>query len=214
MSTALGAALLGLVLLCSSCSEVEESRSSYRVQPQDTLYSIAWRFGVNYRDLARWNGLGEDFHISVGQLLTLSPRAAAASLPPNRAPSAPRAMVPAPGEFGWPTDASSPPRPVPGGGILIPGVLGQAVRASRAGRVVYNGNGIRGYGNLIIIKHDEQYLSAYAHNHDSVVHEGQSVAAGQIIAHMGEAAPNQAVLYFEIRDNGKPVDPSVFLPTK
>jgi lipoprotein NlpD len=90
--------------------------------------------------------------------------------------------------------------------------VGQDVRAATSGRVVYNGNGIRGYGNLIIIKHGENLLSAYAHNRESLVHEGQDVATGQLIAHMGEGAPSKPVLYFEIRRNGKPIDPLPFLP--
>jgi lipoprotein NlpD len=78
--------------------------------------------------------------------------------------------------------------------------------------VVYTGNGIRGYGNLIIIKHGENLLSAYAHNRESLVHEGQQVARGEVIANMGEGAPGKPVLYFEIRHYGKPIDPLSFLP--
>jgi lipoprotein NlpD len=100
---------------------------------------------------------------------------------------------------------------VPGGGILLSGRLGQDVRAASAGRVVYTGSGIRGYGNLIIIKHGESLLSAYAHNREMLVHDSQSVAMGQVIAHMGQG-PNQApILYFEIRQNGRPIDPLSFL---
>ena len=101
---------------------------------------------------------------------------------------------------------------VNGGGILIPGRLGQDVRAASAGRVVYSGTGIRGYGNLIIIKHGENLLSAYAHNSEALVREGQEVALGQLVARMGEGAPQKPVLYFEIRRNGKPVDPLRYLP--
>lgn len=187
-------------------------QSTYRVQPLDTLYSIAWRFSLNYRDLARWNHIGEDYRISVGEVLILAAPASTAAPPPEAA--APQTPAASGLQFAWPTEALAPPRPVPGGGILIAGALGQPVRASRAGRVVYNGTGIRGYGNLIIIKHDEAYLSSYAHNRDSLVHEGEEVSAGQIIAHMGEGRPNQPVLYFEIRRNGRPIDPSGFLPTK
>jgi lipoprotein NlpD len=199
-------------LLLSACSEVEVARSAYRVQPQDTLYSIAWRFGLNYRDLARWNGIGEDFRISVGQVLLLSPRVPLDKPVPAVLPAT-LAALPV-NQFSWPTVAASAPRAVQSGGILIAGVLGQEVRASRAGRVVYNGDGIRGYGNLIIIKHDEEYLSSYAHNRDSLVHEGETVAAGQVIAHMGEGAPHEPVLYFEIRNSGKPVDPLLLLSQK
>jgi lipoprotein NlpD len=112
----------------------------------------------------------------------------------------------------WPTDRSGAPRPVPSGGILLPGQVGQEIRAAAAGRVVYSGTGIRGYGNLIIIKHGENLLSAYAHNRDSLVREGQEVSRAEVIGHMGEGAPNKPVLYFEIRRNGKPIDPLSFLP--
>jgi len=100
---------------------------------------------------------------------------------------------------------------VPGGGILLAGRLGQDVRAASAGRVVYTGSGLRGYGNLIIIKHADSLLSAYAHNRELLVHEGQDVAPGQVIAHMGEGGPQTPVLYFEIRLNGRPVDPLLYL---
>jgi lipoprotein NlpD len=103
-------------------------------------------------------------------------------------------------------------RSVPGGGILLSGRLGQDVRAASAGRVVYAGNGLRGYGNLIIIKHAESVLSAYAHNREMLVHDGQEVAIGQVIAHMGEGPQQSPILYFEIRQNGRPVDPLPFLP--
>jgi lipoprotein NlpD len=110
----------------------------------------------------------------------------------------------------WPTDRVGTPRPVTGGGILLSGRLGQDVRAANAGRVVYTGSGLRGYGNLVIIKHADNLLSAYAHNREMLVHDGQEVGAGQVIAHMGEGAHQSPVLYFEIRQNGKPVDPLPF----
>ncbi len=101
---------------------------------------------------------------------------------------------------------------MPGGGILFAGHVGQEIRAACAGRVVYSGSGLRSYGNLIIIKHSENLLSAYAHNRDSLVRDGEEVSAGQLIAHMGEGAPQKPVLYFEIRRNGKPIDPKTMLP--
>jgi lipoprotein NlpD len=88
--------------------------------------------------------------------------------------------------------------------------LGQDVRAASAGRVVYAGSGLRGYGNLVIIKHADSLLSAYAHNREMLVRDGQEVAAGQVIARMGEGAHQAPVLYFEIRQNGKPIDPLPF----
>jgi lipoprotein NlpD len=199
-----------------------DNRELYVVKPQDTVYSIAWRYGLDFRDLARWNNIGSDFRIAVGQTLTLAPNrsttpARSRTPTPTRPPPSSQAPIrPAPGVTGlpwdWPTDRSAAPRPVPSGGILLSGQLGQDVRAAAAGRVVYSGTGIRGYGNLIIIKHGENWLSAYAHNRESLVHEGQEVALGQVIGHMGEGAPGKPVLYFEIRRNGKPVDPLSFLP--
>jgi lipoprotein NlpD len=93
------------------------------------------------------------------------------------------------------------------------GTFGQPIRAACAGRVVYAGSGIRGYGNLIIIKHGEKVLSAYAHTVEIAVREGQEVATGEQIARMGTGAHDIAALYFEIRLNGKPVDPRPFLPS-
>ncbi|MDB6085602.1 MAG: Peptidase [Gammaproteobacteria bacterium] len=247
------------------------------VRPEDTLYSIAWRHGLDYRSLAKWNDIGADYRLSIGQVLVLEPSgrppvspapstatapsrsaAAARGVPrvskptpladtgtggtatpaaPGGAPSAksrePEPVAPggragsalpvAPvGPMGlaiggggtkwvWPTDRLSAPRPVPGGGILLLGRLGQDVRAAGSGRVVYTGSGLRGYGNLIIVKHGESLLSSYAHNRELLVHEGQDVAAGQVIAHMGTGPHQVSALYFEIRVNGKPVDPLRYL---
>ena len=222
---------LGLCcLLLHGCADTaDREQAVYVVRPQDTLYSIAWRYGLDFRDLARWNNIGPDYRITVGQALMLTPGRSAAptgqrpptspkgpvrSMPASRAPPpAPAASTAAtaPG-WTWPTDRSGAPRPVPGGGVLLSGHVGQNIRAAAAGRVVYNGSGIRGYGNLIIIKHGENLLSAYAHNRDSLVHDGQQVALGEVIGHMGEGAPQKPVLYFEIRRDGKPIDPLRFLP--
>jgi len=227
----------------------------YVVQPRDTLYSIAWRYDLDYRDLARWNNIGPDYRIAVGQVLLLKPVGPklAAHAPPHSVspPSSvspphdvPRVSAPvplgnappaaaaasastaAPASTGapkstglsgasmhcvWPTERSSAPRPVPGGGILLLGQLGQAVRAACIGRVVYTGSGLRGYGNLIIIKHGDNLLSAYAHNRELLVREGQNVSSGQAIARMGLGPHQIAALYFEIRLNGKPVDPVPYI---
>ena len=97
-------------------------------------------------------------------------------------------------------------------GIDIAGTAGEPVYASAAGRVVYAGSGLRGYGKLIIIKHNATYLSAYAHNQDILVKEGQQVARGQKIADMGNTDASRVMLHFEIRRFGKPMDPEKFLP--
>ena len=97
-------------------------------------------------------------------------------------------------------------------GIDIAGKLGQPVTASAPGKVVYSGSGLRGYGKLVIIKHNKTYLSAYAHNDQVLVKEGQSVARGQKIAEMGNSDAEQVKLHFEVRRFGKPVDPAKYLP--
>lgn len=223
--------LIGLIAWISStvagCAiERANTPETYIVQPRDTLYSIAWRHDLDYRDLAHWNHIGADYRIAVGQVLTLAPgsdhphpAAARAASRPAGGAATPHSSAPAdtaapadaaPGQpcgWMWPTAPASAPRPVPGGGILFLGTVGQPIRAACAGRVVYVGNGIRGYGNLIIIKHGETLLTAYAHTIQLAVHEGQDVATGEEIAHMGTGAHQIAALYFEIRVDGKPVDP-------
>ena len=208
-------------MLLASCADTGgERREGYVVRPQDTLYSIAWRYGLDFRDLARWNNIGPDFRIAIGQTLTLT-APTSAGVARSKLPAAPAVRAAAPARpnaassalpWAWPTDRTAAPQAVPGGGILLSGRVGQDIRAASSGRVVYNGTGIRGYGNLIIIKHGENLLSAYAHNRESLVREGQEVMLGQVIGHMGEGAPQKPVLYFEIRRNGKPVDPLAFLP--
>jgi lipoprotein NlpD len=99
-------------------------------------------------------------------------------------------------------------------GIDIAGKPGQQVMAAGAGKVMYAGSGIRGYGNLVIVKHSNSLLSAYAHNRSIVVKEGQNVNKGQMIAEMGDSDADSVKLHFEIRQQGKPVDPSRFLPTR
>jgi lipoprotein NlpD len=222
-------ALIASCLLLGACADTGgENQNIYVVQPQDTLYSIAWRFDIDYHDLARWNNIGPDFRITVGQSLllkgTASPLRAAPSVghapPVKHAPPASSASSAPAGAIAnatalkwvWPTEHPAPPLPVPGGGILLAGHVGQEIRAACAGRVVYSGSGLRSYGNLIIIKHSENLLSAYAHNRDSLVRDGEEVSAGQPIAHMGEGAPQKPVLYFEIRRYGKPIDPKTILP--
>jgi len=99
-------------------------------------------------------------------------------------------------------------------GIDIAGKLGQPVNASAPGKVVYSGSGLRGYGKLVIIKHNNTFLSAYAHNDKVLVKEGQSVTRGQKIAEMGNTDADQVKLHFEVRRFGKPVDPAKYLSLK
>jgi len=99
-------------------------------------------------------------------------------------------------------------------GIEIAGKVGQPVAATEAGKVVYSGQGLLGYGNLLIIKHNDLYLSAYANNSRLLVAEGNSVTKGQVIAEVGQVGNKRPALHFEIRKNGKPIDPMIFLSSK
>ncbi|PSD22433.1 hypothetical protein C7E13_16140, partial [Stenotrophomonas maltophilia] len=118
----------------------------------------------------------------------------------------------------WPADGAIVGRYVAGDatkqGVDIAGTSGQPVKATANGVVVYSGAGLVGYGELIIIKHSDQWLSAYGHNRKRLVNEGQSVKAGEQIAEMGRTGANRDMVHFEIRYNGKPVDPQQYLPAR
>ena len=105
-------------------------------------------------------------------------------------------------------------KPGSGTGVLIDGKSGQPIKAAASGRVVYAGGGLIGYGQLIILKHNDTYLSAYGHNARLLVREGQEVKKGQQIATMGEGPERKPRLHFEIRRNGKPVNPRRYLPAR
>jgi lipoprotein NlpD len=235
----------------------------YTVRAGDTLYSIALDHGLDYRELASWNGISDPAVIQVGQPLRLTS--------PGR-PVAAAPMKTAPGVEGRPLDGSGvktqpkatrepysekthaqtgqtrepaqvarvDPRPPSGvdgqagaltfawpargrvvgsfndranmKGIGIAGKLGEPVLASAAGRVIFSGTGIRGFGKLIVIKHNDTFLSVYAHNSALLVKEGENVTRGQKIAEMGATDTDEVKLHFEIRRFGKPVDPMQFLP--
>lgn len=253
----------------------------YRVAAGDTLYSIAFRYGLDWREVAAWNGIGRPYTIHVGDRLRLRPppdmRAAARSPAPAREPASPtrsepvpeassprpepaqrpataasndepggaRTPAPTPGPDRTEPSSAAPAAPasIPAGdsrsvggvdwrwptegriarafdpsatrkGILIAGSSGQPIRAAAAGEVVYSGDGLIGYGQLVIIKHSDRMLSAYAHNRERLVAEGDRVAAGQVIGRMGKNERDETVLHFEIRVNGKPDNPLDFLPRR
>ena len=286
--------------------------ATYRVVRGDTLYAIAFRNGVDFRELAAWNGIEAPYRIYAGQDLRLGPANgeapsshAVAAAPPARAPvtaasAAPPAAPPvaanqngkpgggmfedvpatspAPAEqtpsasapaqrsesadiLAAPAAPSVPPvketvsevpaKPVatspkpsdaiavngagglswrwPGKGPLIGsfvagdqtrqgidigGTAGDPVLAAADGEVVYSGNGLLGYGELIIVKHNASFLSAYGHNRKRLVQEGERIKAGQQIAEMGSSASARDELHFEIRKNGKPVNPIDYLPPR
>lgn len=275
--------------------QVQPPPATYVIAPGDKLLTIAWRYGLDVRDLARWNDIDNPDLIVVGRTLKLrppappvapiqAPRMVPAPSSPTTVTSGPRlppgaTPLPAPAPAAAaapvaPTGASRPPSPVPtpppaatratapdtsavadskveaapsdasaspgasitrdgvrwswpaqgkvsaaatgavNAGIDIRGARGSAVRAAAGGAVVYSGSGLRGYGELIIIKHNDTFLSAYAHNEARLVKEGHHVAAGDPIARMGNSDTADVMLHFEIRRNGKAVDPLQYLPSR
>lgn len=237
----------------------------HKVRSGETLYAVAWRYDLDYRDLAKYNNLSAPYMLKTGQQLTLHVRSSrtdvinknsAEVISPKIIPAAEikisttsgikpvsvlsnkvkqqskRRQTKLPeetetaeklekvtGTWQWPVRGAvlrgyslSEGRK----GIDISGRKGMSVKAAGAGRIAYAGQGLRGYGNLIIIKHNNVYLSAYAHNDKLLVKEGEPVKAGQVIAEMGNSDANnkddQAILHFEIRKAGKPVNPLNYLP--
>jgi lipoprotein NlpD len=195
----------------------------YTVRAGDTLYSIATRHGLDYRDVARWNGIGRDYLIQPGQRLRLRPAGgsmAAAPRAPAQSPAvdATPGSLPRPPPWSWPVmggRVAGPVRQPSGGvGLRIDGEFGQPVLAAADGRVVYTGSGLRGYGPLVILSHERGWLSAYGHNSSVLVKEQEQVRAGQRIATMGNGPSQQPMLYFEMRIDGEPVDPLTQLPRR
>lgn len=179
----------------------------YRVQPGDNLFRIAFQHGLDYPDLARWNNLADPDHLLAGSVLRLTP-------PPGTTPPVAPASEPLV-SWDWPARG-----PILRGfgeaggnkGLDIAGTRGSPIRAAAAGQVLYASDGLRGYGKLIIIKHSESLLSAYAHQDAILVREGDQVARGQMVGRMGDSDTQQVMLHFEIREHGKPVDPRKYLP--
>lgn len=197
----------------------------YEIQPGDTLFRIAFDHGLDYRRLAAWNGIDDPGRIRAGDILRLKPPANRPAAPV--APVAPVAATPAqpdpeelppdsPVDWLWPAKGELVTRfdgSAGAKGLDIAGPRGSAVLAAAAGRVLYVGAGLRGYGKLIIIKHNAALLSAYGHNDKVLVAEGQMVKQGQAIAEMGSTDADRVKLHFEIREYGKPIDPLGYLPT-
>jgi lipoprotein NlpD len=214
----------------------------HTVKKGDTLSEIAFRYDLDYRAVARWNGIRPPYRIYPGQRIRLHPpkggEARSTARPPpkksatGKATSRPKGRTARSGSkpekrdgaaasriaWAWPTEGKIVRRFKPDSpgrkGIDIAGRPGQPVRAAAAGKVVYAGSGLRGYGALIIIKHNNTYLSAYAHNRRLLVKEGQRVRKGQQIAELGATGTDSPKLHFEIRRNGKPVDPLRYLPRR
>jgi lipoprotein NlpD len=235
-----------LVLLISACTSAghrNDHASQYHVRSGETLFSIAWRHGLDYKDVARWNGISPPYKIYKGQKLWLVPRTTAStkkksssssnksakttkSKKTNKASTSSRASpktqstdaryIKGKIKWVWPHNGkiikkynnSSPGKK----GIDIAGKTGQPVSAAASGKVVYSGTGLKGYGKLLIIKHNNNYFSAYAHNNKILVREGSWVKQGQKVAQIGSTDADRPMLHFEIRRNGKPVNPVHYLP--
>ena len=202
------------------------------VQRGQNVYRIATENGLTALDLAIWNDIGSPYTIHPGQRLRLYPggqtgvavKPVASVARPSATipvrPATPSVVVPAASSVAWrwPADgavvdtfASGDPTRQ---GVDIAGKSGQPVRAASDGVVVYSGSGLVGYGELVIVKHNDQWLSAYGHNRARLVNEGQVVKAGQQIAEMGRSGASRDMLHFEVRYNGKPVDPQLYLPKR
>lgn len=262
--------LTGLLAACGSSSHVRTdarpvttratvaapprpafSGATYRVAKGDTLYGIAFRNGLDFRDLAQWNAIAPPYTIFLGQTLRLgpagsvvaknpstpaaSPRPSTSIAPAKPTPTGPAAAASAgavtsappataqhpaigntgPVSFRWPLEGPLLQRYAAGdptrSGVDIGSKAGAQVRAAADGEVVYSGNGLVLYGELIIIKHTNALLSAYARNGKRLVEEGSRVKAGQPIAEIGSSRPS---LHFEIRRDGKPVNPLDYLPPR
>lgn len=253
----------------SATSSRKVHNGIYRVNRGESLYSIAFNYGLDWKDIARWNGVGSPYTIYPGQELRLTappsrpgttstqidtrpagktPTATtrAVEAPPPKTPApgstAPTASISASNQQSANPAVETPAKPPPSGplndperwlwptngkvissfsagdparkGINISGQEGQDIVASAAGDVVYSGNGLIGFGELIIIKHSDRMLTAYAHNRRRLVQEGERVAAGGKIAEMGRNDQEKIILHFELRVAGKPVDPLRYLPSR
>lgn len=199
---------------------VEYTPRMHVVRAGETLQVIAWRYGLDVRNLSQWNRIEDPNLIFVNQQLNLIPRDGdrTVSVLRNSQQSeltSTQSVLPAPSWL-WPvkgpllstygSDSGT------GKGIGIGGEVGSGIRAAATGRVVYAGDGLIGYGQLLIIQHNPTYLSAYGHNDRLIVSEGDSVEQGQVIAAMGIGPGRQPQLHFEIRRNGGSVDPLAYLP--
>ena len=215
----------------------------YTVKPGDTLIRIGLDTGHNLRDIVRWNNLENPNLIEVGQVLRIAPPSSDNPLVVTRPVTSGTAVTTIAAPPARPASAASAPAAAsnsspalteddvawiwPAQGKLIAGFdeaknkgydidgkAGDPIIAAGDGRVVYAGAGLRGYGNLIILKHNNTYLTAYAHNQTLLVKEDQTVKKGQKIAEMGNSDADRVKLHFEIRRQGKPVDPAKYLPAK
>jgi len=197
----------------------------YHVRPGDTLFSIGQRFGVDPDKIQRWNGVEDPTDLKVGSKLRLRPvrvkngpqaakaeKAATGQGPPSAS------LQDGPKEWQWPVGgrilngfAKGDQR----NGIDIAAREGSPVRAAADGEVVYSGDGLRGYGNLVILRHQGEFITTYAYNREILVGEGDRVQAGQAIARAGQTGnASEPSLHFEVRHRTEPIDPLRVLPER
>jgi lipoprotein NlpD len=203
--------------------------SRHTVKSGESIYSIAWLYDADYKNIAKANNIEFPYVIKKGQQLSLKDSTVATKPVKKKvaAKTKPAASVKhvkvlqgdSNSNWLWPVDGKliqsfSESKGNPHKGIDIVNSLGTNIIASNSGKVVYSGDGLRGYGKLIIIKHNNDYLSAYAHNSRLFVKEGEQVSKGQHIADMGSSESENIKLHFEIRKNGQPIDPLDKLPPK
>ena len=232
-------------LVSGKSVQAQATPTAYQVKPGDTMFAIAWRFGWDYKQLAKVNGIDSPYTIYVGQMVyfnaansnnaitkpvskgaikkpvvsTKKPTSKVISL---SSPVTAKAVSKKPYKgassvkWSWPLrgkllqkfsnkDSAS-------NGIDLSSSLGKSVKAAASGIIVYAGSGIQGYGKLVVVKHNDSFLSAYAYNSRILVAEGATVKVGQTIAEVGKGPQLDPRLHFEIRKNGKPVNPLAYLP--
>ena len=217
-------ATLGIAILLAACGTTRPvGVGEYRVVKGDTLTKIARQHGQTVSSLKRLNNLSNANQIRVGQVLKVQGSASSGSssggssggayTPPAQssgpsvaAPRSIKLIWPAQGKSHRGTGASNSQA------VYISAPEGTPIKAAASGKVVYANNGLRGYGNMLIINHDANFLSVYAHNKTLLVKEGQQVKQGQTIATMGNTESSTVQLYFELRYNGKAVDAMRYLP--
>ncbi|VBC57014.1 peptidoglycan DD-metalloendopeptidase family protein [Burkholderia pseudomallei] len=220
-----------LAALLAACGSAPVGPGFYRVERGDTLSKIARSNRQSVANIARWNQITNPDAIEVGQVLRVAPPPGTASTSgttgTSRGPSrqAPSSSATSPASSVKPASSISLVWPAAGSvirsfdgskskGIDIANTAGTPVIAAAAGTVVYAGNGLRGYGNLLIVKHDADFLTTYAHNRALLVKEGQTVAQGQKIAEMGDTDNDRVALHFELRYGGRSIDPARYLPSR
>jgi lipoprotein YgeR len=222
---------LCVLLILAGCSSTTSNKAEpgyYRVQAGDTLNKIARQHNTSVSALMRLNGLSNPNRISQGQLLRVdgaataaapstAPRTAARTDSGRPTPPSASAVAAVRGlKLIWPADGTLTQRynGKSSKGLTIVNKAGTPVKAAAAGSVAYAGNRLRGYGNLVIVQHSNDFLSIYAHNNKLLVKEGQKVSQGQQLAEMGSTDRAGPGLYFELRRQGQPIDPTAALPPR